>query len=105
MVVGFLSSFLVAVTLSGPTVEQLDDDRFRVKVVFDDTSVRGNLAAQDAVARKAHETCRGRGTAVSDCTVEVRDAQPARADRKAYELAEIYICAPVWDQPARRLGN
>src|SRR5690606_26602118 len=74
--VGLHSPFLVAVPLAGPTVAQLDVDRFRVNLVFDDTRVRGNLAAQEAVARMAHEPCRGRVTAVSDGTVELRDAHP-----------------------------
>jgi len=96
------SSALLVLALAGPTIEQLDDGRFRVKVVFDDTSPRGNVAAQVALARKAQAECRGKGMAVSEGTLELGDAAPLRRNRKALELAEVYICAKQWDQANRR---
>jgi len=105
MAFGVLSSLLFLATLSGPTVELLGDQRFRVVVVLDDASARGTLAAQDAIASKAHETCRGRGTAISEGEVRVEDAAPVQLGRRAYEVSENYLCAQVWDQPARRPGN
>ena len=96
------SSALLVLASVGPTIEQLDEGRFRVKVVFDDTSPRGNVAAQVALARKAQAECRGNGMAVSEGTLALNDAAPIRGNRKALELAEVYICAEVWDQANRR---
>ena len=84
MVTGLISSALLVLTSVGPTIEQLDEGRFRVKVVFDDTSPRGHA------------------NAVSEGTLDVNDAAPLRGSRKAVELSEVYLCAEVWDQPARR---
>jgi len=102
MVTGLLSSALLVLASAGPTIEQLDEGRFRVKVVFDDTSPRGHASAQDAVARKAQAECRGKGNAVSEGTIALNDTAPLRGSRKALELSEVYLCAEVWDQPARR---
>ena len=96
------SSALLILASIGPTVEQLDDGRFRVKIVFDDTSPNGNVDAQVALARKAQAVCRGNGMAVSEGSLNLDDAAPIRSNRKALELAEVYICAQVWDQPSRR---
>ena len=102
MVIGLISSALLVLVSVGPTIEQLEEGRFRVKVVFDDTSPRGHVNAQDALARKAQQECRGKGSAVSEGTLNVNDTAPIRDGRKALELSEVYICAEVWDQPARR---
>ncbi len=101
MNLGFVSSALLVLASVGPTIEQLDNGRFRVTVVFDDTSAGGNASAQVALARKAQQECRGNGNAVSEGTLELNDAAPIRGSRKALELSEVYICAEVWDQPAR----
>ena len=102
MLTGLSSSALLVLASVGPTIEQLDEGRFRVKVVYDDTSPRGHANAQVAVAREAQRACRGKGNAVSEGTLHVNDAAPIRGSRKALELSEVYICAEVWDQPARR---
>jgi hypothetical protein len=102
MVIELISSALLVLASVGPTIEQLDEGKFRVKVVFDDTSPRGHVSAQVALARKAQQECRGRGNAVSEGTLHVNDAAPIRGSRKALELSEVYLCAEVWDQPARR---
>ena|SRR5688572_9200463 len=102
MVTGLISSALLVLASVGPTIEQLDEGRFRVKVVFDDTSPRGHADAQVALARKAQQECRGKGNAVSEGTLDLDDAASIRGSRKALELSEVYICAEVWDQAARR---
>ena len=103
MVTGLVSSALLVLASLGPTIEQHDEGRFRVKVVFDDTSPRGHASAQVALAKEAQRTCRGKGNAVSEGTLDLADTSPIRGSRKALELSEVYICAEVWDQPARRL--
>ena len=93
MTTGPLVLALLILASVGPSVEQLDDARFRVKIVFDNTeSGRAHADAQLAIIRKARAECRGKGTAVSEGTLYLNIAAPIRGDRKALELAEIYTC-------------
>ncbi|HEY6816056.1 MAG TPA: hypothetical protein VI168_10995 [Croceibacterium sp.] len=102
MVTGLISSAVLVLASLGPTIEQLDEGRFRVKVVFDETSPDGHANAQVSLARKAQAECRGKGNAVSEGTLDVNDAAPIRGSRKALELSEVYVCAEVWDAAERR---
>jgi hypothetical protein len=88
-----LASALLILASVGPSVEQIDDSRFRVKIVFDNTeSARSHAEAQLAIIRKARTECRGKGAAVSEGTLYLNNAAPIRGNRKALELAEIYTC-------------
>jgi hypothetical protein len=93
MTAGLLLSALFILASVGPSVEPLDNARFRVRIVFDNTeSGRAHADAQIAIMRKARSECRGKGTAVSEGTLYLNNAAPIRGDRKALELAEIYTC-------------
>jgi hypothetical protein len=87
-----VSALLIAASV-GPTVEHIDDERFRVKIVFDNTeSGSAHANAQIALMRKARAECRGKGSAQSEGALYANTAPPIRGDRKALELAEVYSC-------------
>jgi hypothetical protein len=76
----------------GPQVLPLEEGRFRVRIVFDDNSVAGNVNAQIALISAARKNCKGRGVATSKGTLELNKAEPIRKGRKALELSEVYRC-------------
>jgi hypothetical protein len=93
MTSGLLVSALLIAASVGPTVERIDDETFRVKIVFDNTkSGTAHANAQMALMRKARAECRGNGSAKSEGPLHVNAAPPIRGDREALELVEVYRC-------------
>ena len=90
--IGPIASVLMVLASIAPTVEQLDEARFRVRIVYDGSSPTDHANAQIALMRKASEICRGKGRALSEGTLELNNAEPIRKNRPALELAEIYTC-------------
>ncbi|CAN5286974.1 hypothetical protein BH11PSE5_BH11PSE5_10620 [soil metagenome] len=84
--------FLLAV--AGPTITLIDDSRFRVGIVFDDTSPSGQTDAQLALMKAAERACKGKGKAISEGTLNLDNAPSIRPNRKALALSEIYSCRP-----------
>lgn len=89
-----LSASLVVLASVGPNVIPIDEIRFRVQIVYDDKSPMGHAKAQIALAKAATKFCRGRGTAVSEGTLELNDAESLRKGKDALELGEVYRCLP-----------
>jgi len=87
------SVFFLAASV--PTAVQLDADRFRVSMVFDDTGPMGHANAQIALINAARQHCKGKGQATSEGALELSSAEPLRKGRKALGLAEVYRCAPT----------
>ena len=85
------SSLLILATV-GPSVKPLDENRFRVQIVFDDMSPRGNAKALIAMMKAAKKFCKGQGIAVSEGAIELNTAEPLRKRKKALELIEVYRC-------------
>ena len=83
---------LMVLASVGPTVTQIDAERFRVGIIFDDQSPRGHANAQIALMRSASAHCRGKGTAVSEGTLNLDKAEPLRRGKEAMDLSEIYSC-------------
>lgn len=94
MIVGFTLSALMILASVGPTVTELDEQRFRVGIIFDDQSPRAHANAQIALMRAASRHCKGKGTAVSEGTLYVNEAEPLRRGKEALDLSEIYSCKP-----------
>jgi hypothetical protein len=94
MVVALALSPLMFLASIGPTVTQLDEERFRVAIIFDDQSGRGHANAQIALMRAASKHCKGRGSAVSEGTLHLNRAEPLRRGKEALDLSEIYSCRP-----------
>ena len=92
MVVNLLLSALMVLASVGPTVTELDQERFRVGIIFDDQSPRGHADAQIALMRAAAKHCKGRGSALSGGTLNVDRAEPLRSGKEALSLSEIYSC-------------
>lgn len=90
-----LTPLILAVLASvGPTVVPVDDARFRVRILYDDTSISGHTQAQIALMKAAVKHCKGRGEAVSEGSLTVNRAEPLRKGREAIDLSEIYVCRP-----------
>jgi hypothetical protein len=85
---------ILALASVGPNIAPIDEQRFRVSIVYDDTSPMGHGNAQVALMKAAERFCRGKGKAVSEGTLELNDAAPLRGKRKALEVSEIYRCVP-----------
>jgi hypothetical protein len=88
-----LSSLMVLASV-GPTITQIDVERIRVGIIFDDQSPRGHATAQIALTRSASAHCRGKGTAVSEGTLNLDRAEPLRPGKEALNLSEVYSCKP-----------
>ena len=89
-----LSLPLSWLAMVGPVIADIDNTRFKVGVVFDDTSPMGHAKAQIALAKAAEKHCANKGRAVSDGTLELNNAQSIRKGKKALELIEVYTCVP-----------
>lgn len=85
----------IFLAVSVPTVVQVDADRFRVEIVFDDPSPMGNANAQIALINAARKHCKGKGRAISEGELELNSAESLRRGKKALGLAEVYRCAPT----------
>lgn len=84
-----LLSLLTLLAAAGPELTPLEDGRFRLTIVYRDTSVEGHARAQIVLIQAAAKICRGKGKAVSEGLI-VNNAQPPR---KGLELSEIYSCS------------
>jgi hypothetical protein len=94
-----MASLPVCLTLAvlasvGPTVAPIDEARFRVRIVYDDTSISGHTQAQVALMKAAVKHCKGRGEAVSEGALTVNRAEPLRKGKAAIDLSEVYVCRP-----------
>jgi hypothetical protein len=54
----------------------------------------GHANAQIALMKTAARFCRERGTAVSEGTLNLDNAEPLKRGRKALDLSEVYACVP-----------
>jgi hypothetical protein len=94
MIASFTLSALMILASVGPTVAELGENRFRVGIVFDDQSPRGHANAQLALIKAANKHCKGKGTAVSEGTLNLDRAEPLRRGKEALDLSEVYWCKP-----------
>jgi hypothetical protein len=85
---------LLMLAVIGPTVTAIDDRRFRVGIVYDNTSPSGHADAQLALMKAAKKACVGKGMAISDGSLTLGNAAPIKGKRRALALSEIYSCQP-----------
>ncbi len=88
-----ISLSLVILASVGPTVVPIDETRFRVRILYDDTSISGHMQAQVALTKLAMKHCKGRG-AVSEGALTMNRAEPLRKGKEAIDLSEVYVCRP-----------
>jgi hypothetical protein len=94
MVASLALSSLMVLASVGPTVTQIDEQRFRVGIIFDDKSPKDHASAQIALMRAAAKHCRGKGSAESEGTLYLDRADPLRPGKEALDLSEVYSCKP-----------
>ena len=90
----FSLPILVSLAAYGPTVTELDENRFEVSVVFNGESAREHVKAQFGLARAARRHCRKKGEPVSEGWLHVDLADPGKPDDGRLRLSEVYTCEP-----------
>ncbi len=85
-------SALLLLAVIGQTITAVDDKRFRVEIVFDDTSPIGHANAQLVLMKAAKKACKGKGAPLSEGVLTLDNAPSIKGKRKALALSEIYSC-------------